>query len=235
MNARHVARELALLSLHQLWNADPGVALESLVEQSVRFMMSECQDTLRKAAEAFNQGQDLLIESSLRDDVTAASDLLSEAFALGERALTMVDQSMDWPLMLTLTHHEDVRKYTLHLMQLVRAHHKTIDALLDQEMVGWTVDRLHSLDRDVLRLSMAELMFDGSVPIEVGLDEAVEIAKRFGSAESGGFVNGVLKKLLPEIQRARREVAGEGAAPTHDAGRMKDTVQFRGTTTPGEK
>lgn len=206
MNARHVAREMALLSLHQLWNAGPDTDLQSLIEQAVRFLMTECQDSLRKAAELFNQGHDRLLESSLRDEVTAAADLLSEAFSHGEKALTLVDQAIDWPLMLTLASHDEVRKYALHLIKLVNDHKPAIDALLDKEMTGWTVERLHSMDRDVLRLAIAELMYEGGVPIEVGLDEAVEMAKRFGSEESGGFVNGVLKKVLPEIQRARREV-----------------------------
>jgi N utilization substance protein B len=206
MNARHVAREMALLSLHQLWNAGPDTDLPTLIEQAVRFLMTECQDSLRKAAEAFNQGRDQLIESSLRDDVTAAADLLSEAYSHGEKALTLVDQAIDWPLMLTLATHDDVRKYALHLIKLVKDHKQSVDALLDKEMTGWTVERLHSMDRDVLRLAITEMMYEGGVPVEVGIDEAVEMAKRFGSEESGGFVNGVLKKVLPEIMRARREV-----------------------------
>lgn len=206
MNARHVSRELALLSLPQLWAAEgPDVDLPNLVEQAVRMLVSEAKESLKKAAERFNLGQDKLIEASLRDDVDASRELLSEAYAEGERALNLVEQAIDWPTMAALAARDEVRKYAVHLARLVESHRAEIDDLLNREMTGWTVDRLHSLDRDVLRLSVAELMYEGGVPIEVGLDEAVELAKRFGSEESGAFVNGVLKRLLPAIEQVRKE------------------------------
>ncbi|MNF13167.1 hypothetical protein D3C80_2149120 [compost metagenome] len=60
-----------------------------------------------------------------------------------------------------------------------------------------------SLDRDVLRLAVAELKYDPSVPVEVAINEAVELAKKYGTDESGRFVNGVLSAIAPEAAELR--------------------------------
>lgn len=208
MNARHVSRELALLSLPQLWVSDGQVDVPDLVEQAVRFLASEARDALKRAAELLHQGEDKLLEARLREQLDTARELVSDSCSNAERAMNLIEQALDWPVMGALANQEDVRKYAIHLAKLVQAHKQQIDDLLNREMTGWTVDRLHSLDRDILRLAIAELMYEGSVPVEVGIDEAVELAKRFGSEDSSGFVNGVLKRLLPTIDKARKEAVG---------------------------
>jgi N utilization substance protein B len=67
-----------------------------------------------------------------------------------------------------------------------------IDALLERQTAHWRLDRLAAVDRNILRLALYELMFHGATPAAVVIDEAIEIAKRFGAEESARFVNGVL-------------------------------------------
>jgi len=67
-----------------------------------------------------------------------------------------------------------------------------IDRLIDQATVNWKMERLSKVDSLILRIATYELVFCADIPTAVSLDEAVEIAKRFGSDESASFINGVL-------------------------------------------
>ena len=93
---------------------------------------------------------------------------------------------------------EDVREYAGRLMDLVAEHAAEIDRILRDALTRWDLDRLAITDRCVLRLGAAELLYEPDVPTRVVLDEAIEIAKRYGSGESGRFVNGVLDRIARE-------------------------------------
>ena len=74
-------------------------------------------------------------------------------------------------------------------------HLKVIDERLARVADNWSVDRMAIVDRNVLRLGIYELYHGPEVPFKVVLDEAIELAKRYGSEESPGFVNGILDKI----------------------------------------
>jgi len=74
-------------------------------------------------------------------------------------------------------------------------HLKEIDQRLAKVADNWSVDRMAIVDRNVLRLGIYELYHGPDVPFKVVLDEAIELAKRYGSEESPGFVNGILDKI----------------------------------------
>ncbi len=71
-----------------------------------------------------------------------------------------------------------------------------IDAMINKQAKGWTTGRMGKVDLTILRLAVYEIAFDEDVPAGVAINEAVEIAKRFGQEESSGFVNGVLAKFV---------------------------------------
>lgn len=71
-----------------------------------------------------------------------------------------------------------------------------IDGLINQYAKGWTTERMSKVDLTIIRLAVYEIKFDDDVPAGVAINEAVEIAKKFGQEESSGFVNGVLAKLV---------------------------------------
>lgn len=87
---------------------------------------------------------------------------------------------------------DEVRSYAVSLLGLVGDNVELIDASLKEALTRWDLKRLAVIDRCVLRIGVAELLFEPEVPARVILDEAIEIAKRYGSVESGRFVNGVL-------------------------------------------
>jgi N utilization substance protein B len=70
-----------------------------------------------------------------------------------------------------------------------------IDAILSEVSTGWKLSRMSKVDLTILRLAVFEMRFDEDIPVKVAINEAVEMAKRFGGDESPSFINGVLAKL----------------------------------------
>ncbi len=70
-----------------------------------------------------------------------------------------------------------------------------LDRLIDRAVANWKIERLAKVDFLILRLAAYELVFCPDIPTAVSLDEAIEIAKRFGSADSASFINGVLDQV----------------------------------------
>lgn len=74
-----------------------------------------------------------------------------------------------------------------------------IDRALEAALSNWTLDRLSRIDRSVLRIGAAELLYDAVVPPKVAINEAVRLAERYGGDESPGFVNGVLDAIYKSL------------------------------------
>lgn len=70
-----------------------------------------------------------------------------------------------------------------------------IDEMLDEKAKGWNTARMSKVDLTILRLAVYEIKYDDSVPVGVAINEAVELAKKFGQDASSGFVNGILAKF----------------------------------------
>lgn len=70
-----------------------------------------------------------------------------------------------------------------------------IDKMINEKAEGWKTGRMGKVDLTILRLAVYEIVFDGDIPTQVAINEAVELAKKFGRDESGKFVNGVLAKF----------------------------------------
>jgi N utilization substance protein B len=92
-------------------------------------------------------------------------------------------------------------------------HIKEIDERLARVADNWSVERMAIVDRNVLRLGIYELYHGPDVPFKVVLDEAIELAKRYGSEESPGFVNGILDKIANEKNKADEAKAPAEATP----------------------
>ncbi len=78
-----------------------------------------------------------------------------------------------------------------------------IDSLLQRYLKGWKMDRLSRVDLQILRLAVYEMIFHGEVPPKVAINEAIELAKWYGTEESGKFVNGVLGKMFNELDEIK--------------------------------
>lgn len=88
--------------------------------------------------------------------------------------------------------------YAKALVEGVEAHKAELDARIQSVAENWRLDRMPALDRNVLRIGLYEIQTGGTdTPPPVALDEAVELAKRYGTAQSSKFINGLLDRFLP--------------------------------------
>jgi N utilization substance protein B len=90
--------------------------------------------------------------------------------------------------------------YTILLVRSVEARGSEIDAMVDGAAIDWDIERMAVVDRNVLRVAVAELLERPEVPTAVILNEAVELASAYSTDDSGRFVNGVLATLADRIR-----------------------------------
>lgn len=89
----------------------------------------------------------------------------------------------------------EVRAFTEELVAGTVAHREEIDALITRYAEHWRFSRIALVDRNILRVATYEFLFQKDIPEKVIINEAIEIAKQYGSEDSGRFVNGILDKL----------------------------------------
>jgi N utilization substance protein B len=101
----------------------------------------------------------------------------------------------------------DVHSFTRALAQLVRERQPDLDELISAYASGWSLERIAPLERSILRVGLAEMLYadevpgDAAIPPEGAIDEAVETAKQFCGSEAPGFVNGILGAVLRDRVR----------------------------------
>ena len=97
---------------------------------------------------------------------------------------------------------EEIQDFTQTLIKNIFAHKKEVDGLLKKISANWVPDRMAMIDKNILRLGICELLFDSTTPPKVVINEAVEIAKKFGTEESPDFINGILDKVYKDSKVA---------------------------------
>jgi transcription antitermination factor NusB len=93
---------------------------------------------------------------------------------------------------------DEAFQYAQELVRGVVEHIEKVDDLIRSQADNWRLERMPAVDRNVLRLAIYEMLFERETPKLVVLDEAIELAKKFGSEQSGRFVNGLLDGLLKQ-------------------------------------
>jgi N utilization substance protein B len=96
----------------------------------------------------------------------------------------------------------DTRAFAEALVRGSKQHQATIDQLLAQYAEHWDLERMAVVDRNILRMAVYELLWQPEVPPKAAINEAIEIAKKFGTTESSRFINGVLDRILRERRPA---------------------------------
>ncbi len=100
---------------------------------------------------------------------------------------------------------EDVKEFSSNLVEGVMKNLSMIDLKISQSASNWSVDRMAVVDRNILRIAIYELLFIKDIPVKVTINEAIEIAKRYGGDDSGSFVNGILDRILKDHTEMIRE------------------------------
>lgn len=92
----------------------------------------------------------------------------------------------------TFKGHPETWNFAEALVRAVIQHQQQLDETITKYASGWTLERMASVDRNLLRLALCEMLFRSDIPYSVSINEAVELAKIYSTAESGKFVNGIL-------------------------------------------
>ena len=96
----------------------------------------------------------------------------------------------------TLDSSDDVKKFAIELVKTCQKHEKELNEQIKKYAINWDVERLVSMDKNILKIALAELLIIKENPIKVVVDEAVELAKKYSTAESSNFINGILAKVI---------------------------------------
>jgi N utilization substance protein B len=100
--------------------------------------------------------------------------------------------------------YDEVRGHCEALVEGVMQHKEAIDRKLQAASHHWKLDRMSAVDRSILRLGAYELLYlQTEVPRKVAINEAIEVAKKFGNDDSGAFVNGILDRLAQDLLRGK--------------------------------
>lgn len=126
-----------------------------------------------------SRAREVVLQVLFEDDLNAGADPVRADIFLQKR----------------LGHNQELVKFAQSLLAGVRRNREELDALLAKAAENWSLKRMATSDRNVLRLGAYEILFT-ETPGRVAINEAVELAKRFGSAHSGPFVNGILDRFL---------------------------------------
>jgi N utilization substance protein B len=119
-----------------------------------------------------------------------------------DAAADLSDAVGAWASEFELEIESEAQDFAKDLVGKATANATKIDELIATSSKNWRLERMSRVDRNILRLGATELLASPDVPVKVVINEAVELAKRFGTAESSAFVNGVLDRIAAAVGRS---------------------------------
>ena len=225
---RSIARELALLSISQVKTKKDKLTdedLDSLVLAAIRTLTIEVQDNLEAASAEVKRGEDRLLNSETRaGDLNDARAMIQEALEVSQTAINRLGMAVEFPEFLQLTNKEQVREYAVKLITAVNDNRHKIEAAIENVLVAWQLSRLPRIDRDILRIAVAEIIYL-EVPEKVAINESVELAKRYSDEEGFRFINGVLRRLSDRLKESPDEISQIAEIPESEAVAEEETIQ----------
>lgn len=208
---RRTARILALLSLSQAKGnpekiKNPNQDINDLLLASIRTLTTEIEDILDTASQELTKSNEQIFKSETRStNVNTSKIMLQEAIELTQKAINRIGAAVDLPEFVQLSNQHEVREYALELIGTVYRRNVEIDKTLNDVMVDWQLNRVPEIDRNILRLATAEIIYL-NIHKKIAINEAVEIAKRYSDEEGYRFINGVLRKVANQLQATNDEL-----------------------------
>lgn len=123
----------------------------------------------------------------------------------GDPSTDVAGAAVSWADVFDLDVDPQAQRFARELVAAASERSSEIDELIAAASKNWRIDRMSRVDRNILRLGACELLAFRDVPVKVVINEAVELAKRFGTAESSAFVNGVLDRIAGAAGRQPEE------------------------------
>ena len=213
MQARRASRELALIlfsqlgkDLHKYNNGD----FKDIVLNSVRTLIGNSQDELQVVTselteikayieEYENNHKDNLerpldavnipVKLPMTDDMMNKINTLLSSAEKTISALEVAELSI-------LSDRNEVKRYVEQIFKVYKEKNEEIDEIIKNNAIGWDINRLFKIDKDILRIAIAELVYIKDAPVKVVIDEALELAKKYSTDDSPSFINGILAKVV---------------------------------------
>lgn len=213
MQARRASRELALILFSQLGKDLQRYAngdFKDIVLNSVRTLIGNSQDELQLVTSELNDIKEYIEEyesnhkSNLERPIDAVNipvkapmtddmaDKISTLLSVAEKSISALDVAE----LSILSDRNDVKRYIESIFKTYKEHNEEIDGIIKQNAIGWDIDRLFKIDKDILRIAIAELVYIKDAPVKVVIDEALELAKKYSTDDSPSFINGILAKVV---------------------------------------
>ena len=206
---RSIARELALLSISQIKVKKGKLTqddLSSSISAAIRTLTIEVQDNLEAASAELKRGEERILNSETRaSDLNSARVMIQEALSISQTAINRLGVAVEFPEFLQLTNQEQVKQYATELITTVNEYDREIEQAIANVLVAWQFSRLPRIDRDILRIAVAEIIYL-EVPERVAINESVELAKRYSDEDGFRFINGVLRRLSDRLQQDKAEM-----------------------------
>ncbi len=117
------------------------------------------------------------------------------AHEMGGSSVKDTIESLDEETMLT-----EIIDFSIKLAEETVIHTDEIDTMLTEKMQNWELKRIAAIDRNILRMAICELMYFEDIPHKVSIDEAIELAKKYSTENSGKFINGILDPIAKETK-----------------------------------
>ena len=215
MKARTSARELVLLTFPQLLKNIEEIedkTVEDIILFSVRTIAGESENELKLAVDKLLEIKEYIenyeiehednlnkpigsvvrpVELPLTSDMKEKIDCLIE---VADKTLFALDISETF----VLANKQDVKDYCVRLIRTFSENQTAVDDKINNYSDGWNINRMVRIDRDILRIAITELLFFKDIPSSVTIDEAVELAQKYGTDESYSFINGILRQVFEE-------------------------------------
>lgn len=213
MNARRAARELLLILFSQLKKNGANIdeeKISDIVLKSVRLLVNSATEELEIATTSLVDMQDYIYELELNDPdnlerpvgTTNLPVPIPMTADMQGRVNSLVDvadksfQALEIAELAALSQTKEVKEFIINITKTYQLNRTEVKALINECSIGWDIDRILKLDKDIMKIAITELLFVKDAPIKVIIDEAVELAKKYSSEESTAFINGILGQIV---------------------------------------
>ncbi|MFH0702261.1 MAG: transcription antitermination factor NusB [bacterium] len=213
MNARRAARELAILAFSQLNKKTELLEdrdIEDIILASIRTLADEAENSLKPTINTLLDMKEYLENYEIEHPenikkpldaliVPVPMPLTSDMIGKIDSLIDIVEKSLaalELAEISTLINKQNIKNYIIRLIKTFEGNKQTIDEQISKICKGWSIERLVKIDRDILRISIVELLYFKDIPVKVSIDEAVELAKKYSTEESSSFINGILREVV---------------------------------------
>ena len=213
MQARRASRELALILFSQLGkdlDKYSSTDFKDIVLNSIRTLIGNSEDELQLVTSELSEFKDYITEyeNNHKDNLKSPLDApnipvkvpmtdsmvqkIDTLLSSAEKTLSALEVAE----LSILSDRNDVKKYVELIFKTYKDKKPEIDNIIKQYAIGWDIERLFKIDKDILRIAIVELVYIKDAPVKVVIDEALELAKKYSTDESPSFINGILAKVV---------------------------------------